>query len=159
MKIRIGALVLGAVLAAGAAGPAAAPSAEEEILVLTRELLENIYVHPSADFYAAHVDSEVTAYEGLPTRMDGLEFHLHAVREFPRMLVREGEVRRLELLNPKVQLYGDAAIVTFTSHVTVLHEDEVRTELLNETRVWVRRDSQWKLVHFHKSPVHWPPED
>lgn len=156
MKQSLSALSLVITAVALSASPAASP--EEELRALTRELLENIYVHPSADFYAAHVDPEVTAYEGLPTRMDGIEFHLFVLRELSRTFP-QGQVRHLELLNPKVQLYGEAAVVTGTSHVTIIDEEEARTELLNETRVWVRREGEWKLVHFHKSPVEWPAED
>jgi calcium/calmodulin-dependent protein kinase (CaM kinase) II len=142
-----------------AAAPASSPpSPEEEVLTLTRTLLENIYLHPSADFYAAHVDADVTAYEGTPTRVDGIDYHLFALQQLAQAR-NDGAARHLELLNPKVQLYGDVAIVTATSQVTTVTEGQFSTSYLHETRVWARRDAAWKLVHFHKSPVPGESED
>lgn len=154
-SVAVSLLVLAVVMVSSYAGTRAAspaPAAEEEILALTRALLENIYIHPSADFYAVHVDADVTAYEGTPLRLDGIDYHLFALRQLARRR-DEGAARHLELLSPKVQLYGDTAIVTATSQVTTVREGEFSTAYLHETRVWVRRNGAWKLVHFHKSPV------
>jgi hypothetical protein len=87
------------------AAPLTAQAPEEEVLALTRELLENIYLHPNSDFYAAHVDADVTAYEGTPTRQDGIDFHLFMLRQMAAAAT--GAAKHLELLNPKVQLYED----------------------------------------------------
>ena len=144
-------LLLGSALLAG---PAAAP--EEKVLSLTRALLENIYVQPSAQFYADHVDPDVTALEGTPVRVDGIDFHLFALSQLARARAEDKSARYLQLLNPRVQRYGDTAIVTLTSQVTTAREGAFQTTYLHETRVWARRDGQWKLVHFHKSPVPGP---
>jgi ketosteroid isomerase-like protein len=135
----------------------AADSPQDEVLALTRELLENIYVHPNADFYAAHVDADVTAYEGTPARQDGIAYHLFMLRQLAAHPA-EGAVH-LELLNPKVQLFGDVAIVTATSQVTRVKGEEIKSSYLHETRVWVRRKGEWKLVHFHKSSLPERDED
>lgn len=131
--------------------PAGTP--EEEVLNLTRALLENIYVHPSAQFYAANVEADVTAFEGTPVRVDGIDFHLFALSQLARGLESDKSARYLQLLNPRVQRYGDTAVVTLTSQVTTVREGAFQTAYLHETRVWVRRSGQWKLVHFHKSPL------
>ena len=144
-------LFLVAGLAAGLAAPVTAQTPEEEVQALTRELLENIYLHPNSEFYAAYVDVDVTAYEGTPTRQDGLDFHLFMLRQMAA--ADTGTAKHLELLNPKVQLYGDVAIVTATSQVTSVQQGEVAVSYLHETRVWVHSEDGWKLVHFHKSPV------
>ncbi|MFQ5777476.1 MAG: DUF4440 domain-containing protein [Terriglobia bacterium] len=156
MKFRLVAVLLLGLVTAGATAPS--PSLEEEVLALTRELLEHIYVEPSADFYAAHVDPDVTAYEGPPLRVDGIAYHLFALRRAARGS-REGEERYFELLQPKVQLLGDAAVVTGTTRVTVVRDGTFTNTFLQETRVWARRGGRWRLVHFHKSPVRWPAED
>lgn len=153
MKIRLVALLLLALVTAGAAAPS--PSPEEVVLALTRDLLEHIYVQPSAEFYAAHVDPDVTAYEGPPLRVDGIGYHLFALRQAARE-IPPGEERYFELLNPKVQLLGEAAVVTGTTRLTVVRDGAFTHTFLQETRVWARRDGRWRLVHFHKSPVRWP---
>ncbi len=130
------------------------------MLALTQQLLESIYVHPDPEFYAAHTVPELTAFEGGP-RIEGLERHLFALRE--RREVLEGTrakgvkvATHLELMNPKVRIYGDTAIVTYTSGIWRRVGDEFDSGFLHETRVWVRRDAQWKLVHLHKSPAGQP---
>ncbi len=159
MKIRVAIVCLLLALPAGAAGEPPA-SEEEEVLALTRELLENIYLHPNPDFYAAHALPELTAFEGGP-RIEGLDMHLFALGQFAELVEAarasgEKVAGHLELLNPKVQLYGDTAIVTFTSGVWRMQGEEFSAEFLNETRVWVRRGGAWKLAHFHKSAPNSP---
>ncbi|MDA2913159.1 DUF4440 domain-containing protein [Acidobacteriia bacterium AH_259_A11_L15] len=161
MKTRLTLLMLVALLTAGASSPGArgaapSPSPEEEVLALTRELLENIYLHPNPDFYAAHSVPELTAFEGGP-RIEGLDLHLFALQQLAQRLQQERArgarlERHLELINPRVQLYADTAIVTFTSGVWTVGAGEFSSEFLNETRVWVRQGGEWKLAHFHKSP-------
>lgn len=151
MKKILAALLLPAALTLVAAG--SPPSAEEEVLALTRQLLQKIYLRPSADFYAAHVDPAVTAFEGTPARIDGIDYHLFALKQLAAARQDDGAARHLELLNPKVQLYGDAAVVTLTSLVTTVRDGKFDTSYLHETRVWVHQAGEWKLVHFHKSPV------
>lgn len=141
-------LVLGSALLAWRAG---AP--EDEVLNLTRALLENIYLQPSAQFYADNVDPDVTAFEGTPVRVDGIDYHLFALSQLARAREGEKSARYLQLLNPRVQRYGETAIVTLTSQVTTVREGAFQTAYLHEIRVWVRRNGQWKLVHFHKSPL------
>ena len=143
-------MVLLLISAAGFAG-----SVEDELLSLTKKLLTRIYVDPSSDFYKQHVAEDVTCYEGLPTRLDGIEYHLKALDSLAESAEHPGE-RHIELLNPKVQLYGDVGIVTATVQFSTFRNQGTETQLLNETRVWAKIDGDWKLVHFHKSPVEWP---
>ena len=140
------------------ANPIAAESIEEELMDLTKKLLTGIYVDPSSEFYSAHVAEDVTCYEGLPTRLDGIEYHLKALDSLAST-EQEKSKRHIELLNPKVQLYGDVGIFTATVQFTTFGEDSIESNLLNETRVWAKIDGNWKLVHFHKSPVKWPYEE
>jgi len=132
-----------------------AESVEDELMSLTKKLLTRIYVDPSSDFYKEHVAEDVTCYEGLPTRLDGIEYHLKALDALAESTEHPGE-RHIELMNPKVQLYGDVGVVTATVQFATFRNKSVETRLLNETRVWAKIDGDWKLVHFHKSAVEWP---
>lgn len=135
-----------------------AQTVEEELMSLTTKLLTRIYVDPSSEFYRAHVAEDVTCFEGLPTRLDGIQYHLKALDNLSESEDDPSE-RHVELLNPKVQVFGDAGIVTATVQFTTFRRTGVETTLLNETRVWAKIDGVWKLVHFHKSPVEWPHPD
>ncbi len=59
------------------------------------------------------------------------------------------------MLQPKVQVYGDVAIVTYTLLMRYISDEGVRHTQHNETRVFYRRPAGWQLVHCHKSPM-WP---
>jgi len=87
-----------------------------------------------------------------PNRIDGLEFHLKLIEGGGN-----GAPSRLDLLTPRVQVYGDTAIVNYTLLKTVFGRPEVllppEFSTINETRVFVKLDGAWKMVHLHKSPT------
>jgi ketosteroid isomerase-like protein len=61
-----------------------------------------------------------------------------------------------EILQPRVQVYGDTAIVTFTLMIRAASSAGVVHKSHNETRVFhnfADGAPVWKLVHCHKSPV------
>ncbi|MCX7852676.1 MAG: hypothetical protein N2383_07800 [Caldilineales bacterium] len=62
-----------------------------------------------------------------------------------------------EILNPRVQLFGDTAIVTYTLLLRAKGANGVSHRVHNETRVFhnygTAEAPQWKLVHCHKSPI------
>ena len=54
-------------------------------------------------------------------------------------------------LQPKVQVYGDTAVVTYFSRGAYGPEGAARTAYLKETDVLVRREGTWRVVHVHVS--------
>ena len=54
-----------------------------------------------------------------------------------------------EIVDPKVQLHGDAAILTFNCVVYIPQEDGTEKPLYNwnATEVYARIDDNWKVVH------------
>jgi ketosteroid isomerase-like protein len=66
---------------------------------------------------------------------------------------------RYDLLEPRLQLYGDTAIVSYTFMLTTATEMGIRHTTHNESRVLLRRDGQWQVVHVHKSPAWQAPRE
>jgi ketosteroid isomerase-like protein len=62
---------------------------------------------------------------------------------------------RLDLANLHIQRYGDTAIASYTLLVSAASSEGVRVAAHNESRVMVKQDGQWQVVHVHKSPA-WP---
>jgi ketosteroid isomerase-like protein len=61
---------------------------------------------------------------------------------------------RFDLLEPRLQLYGDTAIVSYTFMLSrAQSEGGVEHRLHNESRVLIKRDERWQIVHVHKSPA------
>jgi len=64
-----------------------------------------------------------------------------------------------DMMNAKVQVYGDVAILTY-NFVGVSQEKDGKTSnnAAKSTRVYAKIDGQWKLVHANFAPVA-PPSD
>lgn len=121
-----------------------------EVLEITRQMLDAMY---SADpaVHRKHSAEEMSSYEWYiaPQRIDGLEFHLALIAGGGN-----GEPSRLDLLMPRVQVYGDTAIVSYTLLKTTLTETAPpQFSTMNEARVFVKLEGVWKMVHLHKSPT------
>jgi ketosteroid isomerase-like protein len=135
--------------------------AEREILALLDRHLTSIWTGDLAT-YRATTGADVTFFEWYIStqRIDGIDFHLREtaasfrVAEARRQSGQRHEVEH-EVLAPKVQLYGDIAIVTYSLLMRTIGETGVHHTEHNETRVFHRRPDGWQLVHCHKSPM-WP---
>jgi ketosteroid isomerase-like protein len=93
---------------------------------------------------------EVTYFDtGTPGRLDGLD----ALRtEYAK---REGKIRYdvMEFIDPKVQVHGDAAVLSYRFFSTKLNSDgsiASRTPW-NCTEVFFKIDGKWKIIHTHWS--------
>jgi ketosteroid isomerase-like protein len=67
---------------------------------------------------------------------------------------REGKIRieRYEMINPKVQMHGDTAVLTFNLIDYVpTSEGSTREVYWNSTEVYSRIDGEWKIIHTHWS--------
>ena len=59
-----------------------------------------------------------------------------------------------EMVNPHVQVYGDTAILTYNyAGVTKTSEGKMRNNFAKSTRVYVRQNGRWMLVHANFAPV------
>ena len=79
----------------------------------------------------------------LERRLDGLE----ALRRYYEAIRGQVQLDRYELINPKVQLYGDTAVLTF-NYVSYAGETQSRW---NCTEVYCRRDGRWRIIQTHWS--------
>ncbi|MFN2103545.1 MAG: nuclear transport factor 2 family protein, partial [Candidatus Promineifilaceae bacterium] len=65
---------------------------------------------------------------------------------------------RFDLLEPRVQIYGDTAVVSYTFMLSRVEEDgRISHQTHNESRVLVHENGEWKIVHVHKSPAYRAP--
>jgi len=152
-------------------------SNEQAVLSTLDRHLRSIWAG-DLETYRATTAPDVTFFEWYIStqRIDGLDFHLretaanHRAAEAQRAAGHLNEVEH-EVLAPKVQLYGDVAIITYTLLMRYTTQEGVRHTQHNETRVFHRRageseipcsspvpakpkrGSGWQLVHCHKSPM------
>jgi len=125
--------------------------------------------------YHASTSEDLTLYEWFvtPHRLDGLPFHDFMMSENARLktvfgaeVEAGGEIEsntRMDLANLNIQRYGDTAIASYTLLVSSGTPQGVKVVAHNESRVIVKLDGAWKVVHVHKSPAyqspHVPPAD
>ena len=58
-----------------------------------------------------------------------------------------------EMLNPKVQVYGDTAILTYNFAGVVKSKDgETKATRAKSSRVYVKQGGKWRLVHANFAP-------
>lgn len=123
-------------------------STVNELLSLTQRLLNSVV---TADWktYTSLCDSTITCFEpeARGQLVEGLPFH-----QFYFDITEAGR-RQITVTQPHVRLLGpDAAIV---SYVRLTQSTDAsgspKTSRYEETRVWQRRDGEWKHVHFHRS--------
>jgi len=126
------------------------PSAEDEVLTITRQMLDAMY-SGNPEVHRTHSAEDMSSYEWYiaPQRIDGLAFHLALIEAGGN-----GTSSRLDMLTPRIQVYGDTAIVNYTLLKTAISETTPpQFSTINETRVFVKLDGVWKMVHLHKSPT------
>ena len=93
---------------------------------------------------------EVTYFNtGTPKRLDGLE----ALKAEYAKLVGKIRYDVMEFIDPKVRVYGDAAVLFYRFFSTFLNSDGsiARRIPSNCTKVFSKVDGKWKIIHTHWS--------
>lgn len=124
--------------------------AETEILQLSQRLLDSI---AQADWstYQTLCDSGLTAFEpeAQGQLVEGLEFH-----EFYFQLGPAKGKPNTTMVSPRVRILGEVALVTYVRLNQRVNADGAPvTSAFEETRVWQRKNGEWKHIHFHRSAV------
>jgi hypothetical protein len=144
-------------------------SMEEEIRTFLEKHLKAIQEN-NPEAYHQTSAPDMTLYEWwiTPHRIDGLPFHDFMMESnaergtvFGSDAAHKGEAR-FDLANLSIQRYGDMAIASYTMLVSTALPDGVQVASHNESRVMVKQQGEWKVVHVHKSPAwaapHMPPK-
>ena len=132
---------------------------EEEIWRTLHRHLRSILERDPQTYRATTAD-DLSLYEWFitPHRLDGMDFHMFMIE---RGAILEGaRDYHYELLQPRLQVYGDTAIASYTFFLTGVWDGpegmgqptSVGHRSHNESRVLVRQEGEWKVVHVHKSP-------
>ncbi len=93
--------------------------------------------------------SDVTYFDDIraQNRIDGIQ----AFREYVSSLDGQIPPHTYEIVEPKVQVYGDVAVLTLRYHPTQL-DGEPGTRW-KATSVYRRIDGEWLIVHAHWSTI------
>jgi hypothetical protein len=138
-------------------------SYDVEIDEFLRRHLRSVQENDSAAYHET-TSADLTLYEWwvTPHRLDGLPFHefmMAANAKRGTVFGAEGEPAptRFDLANLHIQRYGDTAIASYTLLVSAATAQGVNVAAHNESRVMIKMDGAWKVVHVHKSPAYAAP--
>jgi hypothetical protein len=125
---------------------------ERELLAVTQRLLDAIHAG-DVETYASLCVADLSCYETdvAPYRIDNLEFHTDLIRAMGGRADQYANLVRCDMLTPRVQHFGNCGVVTYTRLMTWMRGERPEWTAFNESRVFVRLDSVWKMVHFHRS--------
>lgn len=124
--------------------------------------LQGIMTNDIASYYETTAE-DLTLYEWwvTPHRLDGLPFHefmMTSNAASGSVFGAEEKGRtRFDLSNLHIQRYGDTAIASYTLLISTALPEGVKVAAHNESRVMVKLDGVWKVVHVHKSPAYAAP--
>jgi len=128
---------------------------EQEIWDFLQQHLQSIFTR-DVETYKATTSATLSLYEWFisPHRMDGLDFHLFMI---DHTWAGSGDYR-YDLLEPRVQIFGAdqatiTAVVSYTFMLSVQTDAGLTHKTHNESRVLVKQNDQWNIVHVHKSPA------
>ncbi len=125
---------------------------------MEREVFETVRAFNRAfaandpETYFTFVDDGITLLlPSCPYRVDGKaddreEFEFGLGRGWTR-------VGYFQEMQPKVQLHGDVAVVTYFSRGSYGEGANEKVRCYKETDIWVKRPDGWKVVHIHLSPA------
>ena len=130
---------------------------EQEIWDALQRHLDSIFAGDSKT-YLETTAQDLSLYEWwiTPHRQDGLDFHQFMI---DNRWSGAGDRWRYDLLEKRCQRYGDTAVVCYTFMLSTATETGVKHQMHNESRVLVKLDGAWKVVHVHKSPAFKMPRE
>lgn len=138
----------------GQAAPAAEnPRVASEIMELARSQWAAEIAGQTIDEQMVSVADDYTEFNPVwPTRIDGKAL---SARLDGAALANDGSRSIVgDMLNPKVQVYGDTAVLTYNYvGYTKDKEGTLTPNPAKSTRVYNRQNGRWMLVHANFAPV------
>jgi ketosteroid isomerase-like protein len=129
--------------------PEPAPADAAEVLAVI-EGWNRAFARNDPAAYFPYIDDGISVLTpSNPYRVDGLPDDREEFEYALRLGI--GRVGYFQELQPRVQRYGDVAVVTYHSRGSYGPRGNEKTLYLKETDVLVKRPSGWRIVHIHVS--------
>jgi ketosteroid isomerase-like protein len=135
----------------GGAQDNAAQDGPPDLVTLERAALDR-WGKGDPQGYLDIMADEVTYFDPMQEkRVDGRE----AMQNVLAPLTGKVKVSRFDMIDPKVQHHGDAALLTFNlvSYVTGTDGRELAVARWNSSELYGRVAGQWRIVHSHWSYI------
>ena len=132
--------------------PAIFADAASEVIAITKaQWAKGIADAPVSEQSAIWADDYTLFGFGSPYRSNGKAMNVRRAEAFT---ADKGKGLSAEMVNEKVQVYGNTAILSYNYLGIGQDKDgEVSPNNAKSTRVYVKMKGKWKLVHAHFSPA------
>ena len=121
------------------------PSVEDEIIAITYAAWKAEMERNSVETGKILADDYTEFNSDFSTRLDGKTVNLKYTEAFNLGSIK---IIAAEMLNPKVQVYGDVAILSYNyAGIIQDHDGKITPVKAKSTRVYVKMDGKWMLVH------------
>jgi ketosteroid isomerase-like protein len=132
--------------------PALANAGTEEEVIAVTYAQWAAEIANDADGSVAIMADEYTEFNpDFPTRIDGKDLN---TKLSAALAEGGGQMLAGEMANAKVQVYGNVAILTYNFlGVNKDSDGEASPSLAKSTRVYVKQNGNWMLVHANFAPV------
>jgi ketosteroid isomerase-like protein len=148
----ISAVLMGALLASGQAFAGDDPKVAAEIMAMARaQWAAEMAGQSAAEQMSSAADDYTEFNQDYPVRIEGKGLN---TRLSEAITSDGGKTLAAEMVNPKVQVYGDTAILSY-NYVGVLRDKDgkVSPNSAKSTRVYSRMGGKWMLVHANFAPA------
>lgn len=127
-----------------------------EIMAMARsQWAADMAGQPAAQQMASIADDYTEFNADYPTRIDGKAMALRMTEIAP-----DTKTVFADMQNPKVQVYGDTAILTYNyAGLTRGADGKIKPATAKSTRVYARSSGRWMLVHANFAPVQAAPQN
>jgi len=124
----------------------------KEVIAITKAQWAAQSAKKPASVWMKTVADEYTEFNpDSPTRLDGKALN---ARLSDALSSGSGDFVADEMVNEKVQVYGDVAILSYNYVGATKDKDgKVETNFAKSTRVYVKKDGKWMLVHANFAAV------
>lgn len=121
----------------------AGPTAES--VLAAEEGLAKAFTENNADAIQSYLADDWAVISGFADINEGNSIFPRAIRSGTRTL------KTSDISEPRVRVYGDAAVVTFKLHLAGQFRGESFDVMERETDVWNWKDGRWKCVLSHET--------
>jgi ketosteroid isomerase-like protein len=136
----------------GQAGAGDDPKVAAEVMALARaQWAAEIAGQSSAEQMSSAAEDYTEFNQDYPVRIEGKAF---SARLTDAIVADGSKTLVADMVNPKVQVYGDTAILTY-NFVGVTRDKEGKTtpSAAKSTRVYTKTGGKWLLVHANFAPA------
>jgi ketosteroid isomerase-like protein len=143
--------VVGLVAVRGAAAQQAGSKAVEDEVIRVTKAQWAAEIQRNGAEASKNIASDYTEFNGdYSTRLEGKDL---TGRLNDANFKSSGKLLAADMINPKVQVYGDVAILSY-NYVGVAQNKDGETEPVRakSTRVYVKKGNDWMLVHANFAP-------